>query len=155
MYSTKTISSLYKEYVEISMFESGINIIMKQKLLQIFKQQIMHFSRTFKLSLWGLNSRTWTLQPFSFTKMTFNEAHSTGLSVTFLRRFFTVLTSSLREAFDLFINIVQLVITMYAHSIQINIVCPVKLESWMIWTFEFKNYIKKPSQGGETNFRYS
>lgn len=93
------------------------------------------FSLRFKFE--DLNSAAF----FFLTKKTFNEAHSTGLNVTFLRCFFTVLSSSLREAFDLFIDIIQLVITMYAHSIQINIVCPVKLENWMIWTFEFKNYL--------------
>ena len=48
------------------------------------------------------------------------------ICLTFLWGFLVVLGCSFRQALDLFIDVVQLVITMYAYCIQINIVCSVK-----------------------------
>lgn len=44
-----------------------------------------------------------------------------------MRRLLVVLSCTFRKPFDFFVNFVQLIITMYAHSIQINIVRTTKL----------------------------
>lgn len=67
----------------------------------------------------------------------------------------TVFSCSFWQAFDLFINIIQFIITMDTHSIQINIICPVKLgvKNWYqrqlcIWLWLDNNIEKKQKQLG-------
>ena len=67
----------------------------------------------------------------------------------------TVFSCSFWQAFDLFINIIQFIITMDAHSIQINIICPVKLgvKNWYqrqlcIWLQLDNDIEKKQKQTG-------
>lgn len=63
-----------------------------------------------------------------------NKATKSNCSCTFLWRLLAILSSTFRKPFDFFVNFVQLIIAMYAHSIQINIVCTTKLH---------QNYVKQ------------
>lgn len=63
-----------------------------------------------------------------------NKATKSNCSCTFLWCLLAVLSSTFRKPFDFFVNFVQLIIAMYAHSIQINIVCTTKLH---------QNYVKQ------------